>query len=352
MINYRSHSVEEFASDEMFRRWVTDPTPELTFFWNRWTDENPDRLHVISLARELVLSVNDIYKDDLTDEMLRHEIEEITRIAEERKHNRRLGSYLPAVWKAAAAILLVSGLGIGYYHLKQTEKQAAAVNLPEAGLSEMEVRTNNDQAEMTVLLSDKSVATLSKGSSIRYPKKFGPKERRVYLKGEAFFDVSKNEHQPFLVYTNETVTKVLGTSFRVKAFDEESTVLVAVKTGRVSVFPKQDYEDAEEAAAEQKSGIVLSPNEQAVFIRKENRLERGNVSRPEILVESIVRKDQIFDDKPVSEVLQDLQKVYGIQIRYDAGILAQCRINAVCQAIGATYEMVDGQIVITSEGCI
>ncbi|CAG5069171.1 hypothetical protein DYBT9623_01907 [Dyadobacter sp. CECT 9623] len=363
MINYRSLSVEELATDEMFRRWVLEPTPEISFFWNRWTDENPDKVPMVNLARELVLSVHSIYSDDLTDEMLHQEIAEITRMAEERKYNRRLRSFLPAIWKAAAAIVLISGLGVLYFTSKQSEEQPAssanAINIK----SELEIRTNTTQQEMTILLSDNSVATLAKGSSISYPKTFAENERRVYLKGEAFFDVSKNENKPFLVYTNETVTKVLGTSFRVKAFDDENTVLVAVKTGRVSVFPKTEYEHTEEKRAPQ-SGVILSPNEQAVFNRKENRLERGNVQSPEILVESIVQRNQVFDDKPVAEVLNTLQKIYGIQIQYNADLLAQCRIsaqfddetlkqrmNAICQAIGASYEMMDGEVVISSRGC-
>ncbi|MCE7060430.1 FecR family protein [Dyadobacter sp. CY343] len=361
MINYRSFSVEELATDEMFRRWIMDPTPEIAFFWNRWTDENPDKVVTVNLARELVLSVQSIYSDDLTDEMLRREIEEITRMAEERKHHRRLNAYLPAIWKAAAVIVLIAGLGVLYFTSKQIEKKQVT-SIPTIEIPALEVRTNATTHEVTVLLSDNSVATLAKGSSISYPKNFAQNERRVYLKGEAFFDVSKNENQPFLVYTNETVTKVLGTSFRIKAFDEDNTVLVAVKTGRVSVFPKTEYEHTEEKRGH--AGVILSPNEQAIFNRKENRLERGSVQRPEILVESIVRRTQVFDDKPVAEVFILLQKEYGIQIQYNADLLAQCRIsaqfddetlkqrmNAICQAIGATYEMMDGEVVISSRGC-
>jgi len=177
--------------------------------------------------------------------------------------------------------------------------------------------------------------------------------------------VAKNPEKPFLVFTNETVTKVLGTSFRVKAFDEESTVLVVVKTGRVSVYPKNDYEDTEGKSVKENKGVVLDPNQQAVFIRKENRLEKGKVARPEMLSESLQRKDQLFDEKPVSEVFQSLEKGYGIVITYNAEVLENCvisaqfddenlkqRLNAICQAIGASYEMVDGQIIINSKGCI
>jgi transmembrane sensor len=365
MINYRNLTVEELATDDMFRRWVIDPTPEITSFWLQWTRENADKEIVLIRARELVLSVLDIYQDDLSDEQIRIEIEELTRIAESRKEVVHRRFYWPTLWKSAAAVILVAGLAAIYYTSQSTadapEPTARIHEKPEA----MEVLANNSKAEMTVLLSDNSVATLSKGSTIRYPKNFGSGERRIYLTGEAFFDVTKNPKQPFLVYTNETVTKVLGTSFRIKAFDEDNTVLVVVKTGRVSVYPKKEYETTIDEAGLKTAGVVLNPNQQAVFIRKENRLEKGMVLQPQLLSESIVRKEQVFDDKPVTEVLQALQKVYGIVIVYNADMLANCaisaqfddenlkqRMNAICQAIGASYDMIDGQIVISSKGCI
>jgi transmembrane sensor len=365
MIDYRSHTVEELATDEMFRRWVMDSTPEISFFWQRWTEENPDRRPIINQAKELVLAVHEIYKDDLSEEVLSHEIEEIVRIAELKKQESDSKLLrLPAIWRAAAVLLLVSGLGLLYYLNQSAKTKPASLSSVAENVDSMSVRTNTSQQEMTVLLSDNSVATLAKGSTITFPKQFSSHERRVYLTGEAFFDVTKNPEQPFLVYTNETVTKVLGTSFRVKAFDQENTVMVVVKTGRVSVYPKKEYETIAANTTKKISGVVLNPNQQVVFIRNENRLEKGNVANPQMLSESVVQKELVFDDKPVTQVLQALEKMYGIEIAYDTEILADCvisaqfndetlkqRMNAICQAIDARYEIVNGQIVISSKGC-
>ncbi|TLV03020.1 FecR family protein [Dyadobacter luticola] len=364
MINYRMYSVEELAADDMFRRWVLAPTPEITSFWQQWLNENPERADAVARARELVNAVHNLYGDDLTDNQVEFEVEEIVRLAEARKEpaSDRI-IYWPALWKSAAAVVLVSGLALLYYTHKSPVEIAEKAPFEQIKEEVMQVRVNNSAVEMTILLGDNSVATLSKGSTIRYPKKFDAKERRVYLTGEAFFDVAKNPAQPFLVYTNETVTKVLGTSFRVKAFDDDNTVLVVVKTGRVSVYPKKAYETAA-GETPKMAGVVLNPNQQAVFIRKENRLEKGMVSQPQLLSESISQKDQVFDDKPVTEVLQALQKTYGIVIIYNAETLANCaisaqfddetlkqRMNAICEAIGASYEMINGQIMLVSKGC-
>lgn len=355
---HRIFTVEELATDESFRRWVMAPTPDLDRYWQQWLQQNSDRAGVAARARELVLAVHEIYKDDLSEEMLRHEIGEITRIAGERKAEGRVPFYQRAVWRAAAILLLTGGLSWLYYTTHNTTAPLGKGH-EFTSTNEMLVKSNSSDIEMTVLLSDNSVATLSKGSSIRYPRQFAANERRVYLTGEAFFDVAKNPDQPFLVYTHETVTKVLGTSFRIKAFEGDNTEMVAVKTGRVSVFPKTEYE-----ATGKPSGVILNPNQQVVFNRRANKLEKAVIANPVLLAESTVPKDQVFDDKPVTEAFDALAKAYGISINYNAEMLSDCvisaqfgdenlkqRLNALCQAIGAGYDMENGRVVIRSKGC-
>lgn len=357
---HRIFTVEELATEESFRRWVMAPTPELDRYWQQWLQQNADRAGVAARARELVLAVHEIYQDDLSEEMLRREIAEITRIAEERKAESRVPFYQRAVWRAAAVLLLTGGLSWLYYTTHNAVTPSG--NGQEITLeSEMLVKTNATEVEMTVLLSDNSVATLAKGSSIRYPRQFAGNERRIYLTGEAFFDVTKNPEQPFLVYTNETVTKVLGTSFRIKAFERDNTEMVAVKTGRVSVYAKKEYETSQ---GTKPAGVILNPNQQVVFNRRDNKLEKAVTANPVLLAESAVQKDQVFDDRPVSEAFDALAKVYGIDIVYNAETLSNCmisaqfneenlkqRLNAICQAIGAGYDMKNGRVVISSKGC-
>lgn len=355
---HRTFTIEELATDEDFRLWVMAPTPELDRYWQQWLQQNSDHAGVAARARELVLAVHEIYKDDLSDETLRREIAELTRIAGERKMERSIPFYQRAAWRAAAILLLTGGLSWLYYTTHNTVAPSGQ-GQKITSASEMLVKTNRTDLEMTVLLSDNSVATLARGSSIRYPRQFAANERRVYLTGEAFFDVAKNPHQPFLVYTHETVTKVLGTSFRIKAFEGDNTEMVAVKTGRVSVFPKNEYEGAGKP-----SGVILNPNQQVVYNRRNNKLQKAVTADPVLLAESAVPKDQVFDDKPVREAFDALAKAYGISITYNAETLSNCvisaqfgdenlkqRLNAICQAIGAGYEMENGRVVISSKGC-
>ncbi|WP_026628817.1 FecR family protein [Dyadobacter alkalitolerans] len=367
-MDYRHHTVEDFATDEMFRKWVVSPTPEISSFWLKWVAENPDKAAEIGMARELALTVSDMHQDNLSDERLQHEIGEISRLAELQKHTQKRSSiyHLLAqpLWRVAAIFVFVSAVGLWFYKTDNRPDAPVLVSSKSSAVDSIIVQKNATATEMTVFLSDNSVATLSPGSTISYPATFAHGERKVVLTGEAFFDVAKNPDRPFLVYTNETVTKVLGTSFRVKALDQESTVMVLVKTGRVSVYPKTDYETLQRKPDKKVSMIVLDPNQQAVFNRKDNKLLKGMVINRQLLSDLSVQKELIFDDKPVSQVFKALQEMYGIVIDYDQHMLANCsisaqfndenlkqRLSAICQAIDAGYEMVNGKVVITSKGC-
>jgi ferric-dicitrate binding protein FerR (iron transport regulator) len=98
----------------------------------------------------------------------------------------------------------------------------------------------------------------------------------VYLTGEAFFEVAKDANKPFFVHANQVITKVLGTSFTVRAVADAPTVTVNVKTGRVAVFLANSQEDAQQAQTKKLEGLVLSPGERVVV--EENNI--GAVQAP------------------------------------------------------------------------
>lgn len=358
MIDYRKYTVEEFAADEHFRQWVLDPSEEMVAFWDNWMKQNPDKVGTINQATVLLLTVYERYSHNLTDEQVEQEISMLVELAETQTSKNRLSIFNP-LWKIAAILLLISGLSWFFYSQKSRDQKVAMVDV------EMITKTNKFDKELTVLLSDGSVATLMKGGSLRFPNKFEGDSRKVYLKGEAFFDVAKNPTKPFLVFANETVTKVLGTSFLIKAVDSENTVMVVVKSGKVSVYPEKDYATLSDKDDREVAGVILSPNQQVVFNRKDSRLEKGIVENPDMLTLSTTSQELVFDDQPVAEVLRILGEMYGIEIVFDTETLAGCpistifkeetlkqRMNAICQAIGATYEVVDGQIIINSKGCL
>ncbi len=87
-------------------------------------------------------------------------------------------------------------------------------------------------------LSDGSVVWLNAGSSLSYNKDFSDKFREVYLKGEAYFEVTPDSLKPFVVKSESLNVKVLGTTFNVRTYEDENLVNVVLRTGRVDVSVK------------------------------------------------------------------------------------------------------------------
>ena len=205
------------------------------------------------------------------------------------------------------------------------------------------------------------MVTLAPGSELIFPEKFESESREVHLKGEAFFRISHNPDRPFLVKTRELVTKVLGTSFTVRSFERDPDASVSVRTGRVSVYSKKEEQGAE--SVDKIIGMVLKPNQRALFNKQESRLVKMIVDAP-VSVNEIPEASLVFDEAPVRNVFKTLEKVYGIELFFSEERLSGCQLTAnlsglpmyeqldlICRIIHARYEVVDGQVVIHGEGC-
>ena len=86
-----------------------------------------------------------------------------------------------------------------------------------------------------IVLPDKSQVWLNAASSITYPSAFAGKERKVTLHGEAYFEITKNKEQPFIVNASNTNIKVLGTHFNVMAYENEAAVATTLLEGSVAL---------------------------------------------------------------------------------------------------------------------
>lgn len=211
-----------------------------------------------------------------------------------------------------------------------------------------------------IFLPDSSKVTLQPESSLKFSTVFNPTKREVYLEGEAAFDVTHHAHLPFLVYTNEVITKVLGTSFNIRAIKREQSITVAVKTGKVSVY--RDLR--KETIASTENEIILTPNQQVVYDKKQNEISKTLVEKPHaILPEEEIRRMR-FEDAPVTEIFKALEKAYGVDIEFDEAIFSSCamttvisdddfynRLDIICDAMGISYTRDEDRIVIGGAGC-
>src|SRR5690606_14549437 len=90
-------------------------------------------------------------------------------------------------------------------------------------------------ARTKIVLPDQTVVWLNDASTLKYPSDLNGDSREEYFEGVGFVDDKKNTSRPYFVRTNPFVVKVLGTTFNVKAYDEERQVAVSLITGKVEV---------------------------------------------------------------------------------------------------------------------
>lgn len=257
---------------------------------------------------------------------------------------------------AAASIFLV--LSIVWFYNQSNVSPIYLELTHEKNLIETVNVTNQP---MLVLLSDGSSILLKENSRLSYPKKFDDKKREVFLDGEAFFEIAKNPNQPFLVYANEIVTKVIGTSFSIVAKKGQRNINVSVNTGKVSVYSLKEVQSKK--IKTELEGVLVTENQQIVFDKKQTNFIKLLVDQPIVINQNNLHQFE-FKDANAAEVFSVIQKAYSVNIVFDEEMLKNCPITAslidepllgkielVCQAIEAEYEVLEGQIVITGKGC-
>ena len=263
-------------------------------------------------------------------------------------------------WRAAAILFIMGCIGSLYllpFQLsKSVEKLSFSKDIEQTHI------INDKNLPYNVVLEDGSQITLQPSSEIYFAKKFDDKKREVYLKGEAFFQVTKDPSRPFFVYARDVVTRVLGTSFNIKAYQNSHEVNVAVRTGVVSVTSKvkTDQRVADKAIQE----VILKPNQEAVYNIERENLFRKIVEVPQIILPKPTLFKMKYDGASVSDIFKVLEENYGIDIVFDEQIFSGCilttafadeglyeRIEIICKAIGAEYSMSDGVIVVSGNAC-
>lgn len=156
-----------------------------------------------------------------------------------------------------------------------------------------------------VVLPDGTKVWLNAASSIRFPTAFTGNSRTVELTGEAYMEVSKNKHQPFRVRTNGMEIEVLGTSFNINAYTDESSINTTLLEGSLAV-----------------ASVILKPGQQAQITRANS--QKTQQQRPAIvngidLDRVVAWKNGRFDfnGADVYAVMRQLSRWYDLTIKFE-----------------------------------
>ncbi|MBB5286439.1 ferric-dicitrate binding protein FerR (iron transport regulator) [Rhabdobacter roseus] len=367
----KAHLVEELLDNPRFVEWVTKKNHHDDAYWEAWTRHDPARTEALERARYLLLTLQGELPI-LTDQQVKQRVQAALRRAQAQETNLRPIStptpspFYRSRWLAAASVVVLLGLGWLIYRTTnasdaQVLYQAQTQEVVQKGLQLVEV-VNEGTSPKSVALPDGSSALLSPRSRLSFPHEFEPNQRQVFLEGEAFFEVTKNADRPFRVQASELTTEVLGTSFTVRAYAKDADFKVVVKTGKVFVFSQS--KTTEVPTSREVEGLLLTPNQQALFDRRQIRLSRSLVEEPEVVVPPTVNQTFTYRGTPVKEVFEALEKAYGVEIIYDEEVLAACTITAelgeeplfkkldwICTILEATYQLRDGKIIVVGKPC-
>lgn len=160
---------------------------------------------------------------------------------------------------AAASVAAIIFLAVYFSSNKKTGQ------LPS--LASLEKKQNTPGTKSTIQLADGSKVWLNAESKIQYPPVFEGKTREVYLNGEAFFEVAKNPQKPFIIHLANGTVRVLGTSFNIRAYDNEKIVETSVATGKVMFIPK--YQNAEH----KQDTVFLTPNNKVRYLFNAEKID-------------------------------------------------------------------------------
>lgn len=186
---------------------------------------------------------------------------------------------------------------------------ASIVVLIALGLAlQLGIGSSSDLIEISTLaeaqelvLADGSRVKLNAESILRYPETFEGDERRVYLEGEAFFEVSSDNEHPFLIETEQELVRVVGTAFNVKARANANESEVFVVEGIV------------EFGALEGESIRLTANNQGTLNRESGHLEKIEQANPNSI--AWFSQELVFENSPLTEVIADLARLHQQEVR-------------------------------------
>lgn len=361
-MNDESLNIEDLLSNDSFITWVLQDDDAL--LWEEFVRANPDKKELLERASKIVLDLHRAEREavpSIDEQKLWARIESTAESREEPFVPATPGKKLFKTFLIAACVLLIAAFGV--FQTMRTDRKRVTYKelLTHAKVENQLVEKQNQGNEaMELRLEDGTVITLGKNSKLSYPTHFQKQKREVFLSGEAFFNVTKDPFRPFLVYANETVTKVLGTSFEIRAFENSKDVTVHVRTGRVSVYKQSRIQTGDPET----TGLVLLPNQKGTFNRDSEMLVKNLVEEPLPIAPIAETKKIRFDEVPATEVFAEMEKVYGVQILCDHELLSKCiistsirneslydNLDVICRTIGGTYKEIDAQIVIDAKGC-
>ena len=207
-----------------------------------------------------------------------------------RSGNLRRWRWSLRIIEYAAAVAAVV-LALHYRHQANTPREWVEVY---AGMGE----------RREIVLPDSTHVWLNAGTKLIYPKQFNRSMRQVYLSGEMFADVRRDEDRPFIVSADRLEVKVLGTQFNLKSYQEDAKSEVSLVRGKVSVGIK---------ASKMNGKLTLAPGDILRFNKTNNHIDFLNFD-PDSYANWIDNDNFFFVEQTLGDIVADLRRHFAVEI--------------------------------------
>lgn len=268
-------------------------------------------------------------------------------------------------WKimtgVAASFLLITWAGLTFFQSRFSSKPSDELFGLIEPLKQTEnatIRFVNRDAKLIVhRLPDGTKVSLYPSAELTYPKEFEGKTRQVAFIGEGFFDVAHDSSHPFLIQSDQMQIRVLGTKFSVKALPKQSIFQVSVLSGSVAVRSTTNQGNVNPET------IILKPQQKALFEVATNHLTaiEIDVDAKKEIFEAISIN---FNETPISEVINQLERQFKINIQLSDKAISKCLLTAdfnnqslpvileiLCTSLDVSYTLSGDTLILKGAGC-
>jgi len=328
-------------------------------YWKNYLEKNPQKKKEIEFARLLILQLQSKKEGGSTEEEAIGLLSGIIQQIENTNRKKNFRRITLSLLKYAAVALVFFFLGIGYYYFQKPESFSGLAeqlySVPDESSVQLILGDGKnvpiDQKESTVeyradgkivinsrdtvpaesdrqaqklnqmviphgknssiLLPDGTIAYLNAGSRLVYPNFFKGKNREVFLIGEGFFEVARDENMLFIVQTTDLNVEVLGTRFNVSAYPSDNMIETVLVEGKVKISPNSNNPFRKE--------YTLEANQLASFnrISAETIISAVDVSNYVSWHNGFLN----FDSSDLSRIVKKLERYYNIKIILDDPML-------------------------------
>lgn len=351
--NYITYTADQLLNDDFFIQSELHPTEESRAFWSDLQTKNAALSGEIENAR-LFLHTIKIDRDcsslsDKDEHALWQRIELKNKEAEKRAKRKQ---FIRLAISTAASLLLLSA--IGWYATQRPEEaetdylaiiqanpapdstnekvQLVLSNNEKLNIDgketqleykkEGKVKVNSEQVDLSpkddpdqeqvfnqlivpvgrrssITFADGTRIWVNSGSKIVYPVKFAKEKREIFVEGEIYLHVSRDEQKPFIVKTHQMDIKVLGTQLNVTAYENEADMRVVLVSGKVEVNLD-------------KCKNVLAPNQMFFY---DSEIHKGKITTVDT-DDYVAWKDGYyqFHQQPLKDIVKKLSRYYGVRI--------------------------------------